>query len=493
MEGKKYRDQLLYAEQELAAARGREQALQEKLLKEINDSQERLKRQIQECHELEARVKMYSVVFCIVLFSETIEAIDYSKMQRWWLIFRLCGSQVKLRKEENARKNVESTAASAEQKVLLLETKFKHLSGTAEREKKSLENEVKHFREDSKLSISRLRADLERVECQARNAEKESELLKEKLLEATDQLKKCLLEKAELEKKLTRFTSPKDTTSQSEILLKHLQEELRNYNMGGQESDLGKATLAGEERKLSICKSVDSEVRELRKLKASHENVELLKEKLVEEKGHRKRAEAELLKLREVQLSIEMLEDESSKKVMKDIPGVSSSDGDPVKFVALQKYALNFSKKIFCYVFNDDSLWEFVLVLFVIRMKKALKQREQYRRCSTPTPLSPGAGPRWPVKLRVPGVVIGDAPEILSFPARSVAVFRSPVTFLVAGISPEFRHLSFSGPDSHDFSLGAAVSSVQSPASWKPPLMPGSVRIRLRSGDGETVDRDDEN
>jgi len=58
MEGKKYRDQFLYAEQELAAARGREQALQEKLLKEINDSQERLKRQIQECHELEASANL---------------------------------------------------------------------------------------------------------------------------------------------------------------------------------------------------------------------------------------------------------------------------------------------------------------------------------------------------------------------------------------------------------------------------------------------------
>jgi len=119
----------------------------------------------------------------------------------------------------------------------------------------------------------------------------------------------------------------------------------------------------------------DSEVREARKLKASHENVELLKEKLVEEKGRRERAEAELLKLREVQLSMEMLEDESSKKVIKDVPGVSSSDGNPVKFVALQKYVLNFSKKIFCYVFNDYSLWEFLLVLFVIRMKKALKVR----------------------------------------------------------------------------------------------------------------------
>ena len=114
-------------------------------------------------------------------------------------------------------------------------------------------------------------------------------------------------------------------------------------------------------------------MREARKLKASHEDVELLKEKLVEEKSRRERVEAELLKLREIQLSMEMLEDESSKKVMKDIPGVLSSDDSPVKFVALQKYVLN-SLKRFSSVLYDYSLGKFLLVLFVVRMKKPLKQ-----------------------------------------------------------------------------------------------------------------------
>lgn len=49
----KFRDQFLYAEQELAAAKGREQALQLQLLKEINDSQERLKKQLESCSKLE--------------------------------------------------------------------------------------------------------------------------------------------------------------------------------------------------------------------------------------------------------------------------------------------------------------------------------------------------------------------------------------------------------------------------------------------------------
>ena len=43
----------------------------------------------------------------------------------------------------------------------------------------------------------------------------------------------CLLEKADLEKKLRSFTYLKEsTTSQSDILVKHLQEELRDYVSG---------------------------------------------------------------------------------------------------------------------------------------------------------------------------------------------------------------------------------------------------------------------
>ena len=50
---KKFREQFFYAEQELAAVKGREKALQEQLLKEVNDSHERLKKQIQSHTELE--------------------------------------------------------------------------------------------------------------------------------------------------------------------------------------------------------------------------------------------------------------------------------------------------------------------------------------------------------------------------------------------------------------------------------------------------------
>lgn len=66
----------------------------------------------------------------------------------------------------------------------------------------------------------------------------------------------------------------------------------------------------------------ESEVQEARKLKRSHEDIELLKEKLLEEKGRRERAEVELLKLSDIQLSMTKLEDELSswKLLVRDIP-----------------------------------------------------------------------------------------------------------------------------------------------------------------------------
>ena len=50
---KKFRDKLLQAEQELAAAKGREQALQNQLAKEVNDNKERFKKQLESQSKLE--------------------------------------------------------------------------------------------------------------------------------------------------------------------------------------------------------------------------------------------------------------------------------------------------------------------------------------------------------------------------------------------------------------------------------------------------------
>uniref|UniRef100_A0A2N9HR59 Uncharacterized protein n=1 Tax=Fagus sylvatica TaxID=28930 RepID=A0A2N9HR59_FAGSY len=92
----------------------------------------------------------------------------------------------------------------------------------------------------------------------------------------------------------------------------------------------------------------EAEVREARKLRSSHENIELLKEKLLEEKGRRERAEAELSKLPEFQMSMKKLEDELSswKLMVEEIPGVSCSQDIPVKFATLQKEVIDSTMKV---------------------------------------------------------------------------------------------------------------------------------------------------
>lgn len=52
-ERKKFKDKFFNAEQELAAAKGREQMLQEQLRKEIDFAQEHVRKQIQSFSELE--------------------------------------------------------------------------------------------------------------------------------------------------------------------------------------------------------------------------------------------------------------------------------------------------------------------------------------------------------------------------------------------------------------------------------------------------------
>ncbi|KAI3984576.1 hypothetical protein MKX01_040453 [Papaver californicum] len=280
-ERKKFKDQFCYVEQELAAAKGREKALQEQLMKEVTDSQERIQKQIQSFSELE----------------------------------------VKHQKEVSLRKNAESSAASAKDQASILEEKLSRVSESIEREKTRLHRDLSELKKESKLSISRISADLEHMACKASNAEKESELLKTQLEDLREQLNECMHQKGDLEKKLANFSFQEGSPAQSDILVKHLQQELRNF---------------------------ETEVQEARKLKSSHENIELLKVKLLEEKGRKDRAEAELLKLQEVQLNSKKLEDElmSWKSLANDIPGISCAQDVPVKFAGLQKEVIENMTKV---------------------------------------------------------------------------------------------------------------------------------------------------
>ncbi|KAF7126547.1 hypothetical protein RHSIM_Rhsim11G0117900 [Rhododendron simsii] len=309
-ERKKFRDQFFFAEQELAATKGREQALQEQLLKEVNDSQGRIKNQLKACSELE--------LYQSGKFADSIKAVNKRLLT---LSSKVKQASVKLQSEMNLRKKAESSAASAEEKASLLEGKLTHLSESIEREKKHLQKELAHVKSDSKFSLSRVTADLERMECRANNAEKELVLLKQHHEEAKKRLDESLHQKSELEKKLSGFTFPEVSSTGSDILVKHLREELRAF---------------------------ESEVREARKLKSSHEDIELLKEKLLEEKGRRERAEVELFKLSDIQLSMTKLEEELSswKLLVRDIPGASCAEDIPIKFAELQREVIESMGKV---------------------------------------------------------------------------------------------------------------------------------------------------
>lgn len=80
-------------------------------------------------------------------------------------------------------------------------------------------------------------------------------------------------------------------------------------------------------------------MREARKLKSSFGDVGLLKEKLLEEKARKERAESELSKLQDIQLTVKNLEDELTRKelLIKDIPGVTTYEDIPTKISSLQK------------------------------------------------------------------------------------------------------------------------------------------------------------
>uniref|UniRef100_A0A1D1YB05 Mitotic spindle assembly checkpoint protein MAD1 n=1 Tax=Anthurium amnicola TaxID=1678845 RepID=A0A1D1YB05_9ARAE len=276
---KKFGDQLDFVEQELAASKGREQALQQRLLKEVTNYQELYQNQVKRCCELE----------------------------------------VQLRKEADLRKNAESSAAAAKEKVLDVEEKARRLSESSEREKKHLQKEIFYLQDEAKLSCSRLSAELEKMKIKADNAMKESKLLKSQMEELRERLNECLTQKSDLEHKVSSFTAPSRdvmTSAEAQTLVKQLQEELRNY---------------------------EADVQEARKLKSFHANTELLKEKLLEEKGRREKAEAESVKLQEVQVNAETLKNELKmwKSLIDEIPGVLCLSDIPKKFACLQKETID--------------------------------------------------------------------------------------------------------------------------------------------------------
>ncbi|CAO2167235.1 unnamed protein product [Urochloa humidicola] len=270
-------DKLNYVEQELAATKGRESALQERLLKELAGYQERFHDQVKKINELE----------------------------------------VQLNKEIGSRISAESSASSAKDSIKDLERNLQRLSESSEREKKTLKKELSYMKEDLTLSASKLNAELEKTRLRAENFESEAKLLNEQLVDLKTQLDECLREKNEMELKLLNSSSlpGQHARTDDQKFIKLLQEELRNY---------------------------EKEVHEARRLKSSHTNAELLKEKLLEEQGRRERAEQELSKLQEIEAKAHKLELElaSCTALLSNIPDVSSYADIPQKIADFQKQAL---------------------------------------------------------------------------------------------------------------------------------------------------------
>lgn len=69
-------------------------------------------------------------------------------------------NQVKLQNETSLRKKAESSVATAEEKAKLLEEKLSQLSGSVDREKRRLNNDIAHLGKEAKLSVARIGADV---------------------------------------------------------------------------------------------------------------------------------------------------------------------------------------------------------------------------------------------------------------------------------------------------------------------------------------------
>ncbi|KMZ64782.1 hypothetical protein ZOSMA_34G00600 [Zostera marina] len=151
-EKEKFRQRILALEQELAASKGRENSLQERLLKEVSDSHNKYQQQATHSSELE----------------------------------------IQLKKEEELRRNADSLAFVAKENAADAEQKLKHFSESAQREKQILLKEISESQSEAKTSHSRLNMELERMKFKADCAVEESDLLREKMENYVEKLNEGL-------------------------------------------------------------------------------------------------------------------------------------------------------------------------------------------------------------------------------------------------------------------------------------------------------------
>eukprot|EP01018_Ginkgo_biloba_P009534 Gb_26246 [translate_table: standard] len=274
---KKLEARVQVMEQELAAANGREKAVQEQFAKEVKQFQEWLQTHIKRCSELE----------------------------------------MKLQHEMKLRAEAESISIAANDKVSLLEERLQKSAETAERETNRLNAEISRLQKDSDLALSRIRAENETETCRANNAEQEAELVKNQYEELQKRLSETLNQKCELERKLSDATAEAQVTSlpDSNTLVKHLQEELRHY-----EAEVAEA------RKLKVFHANAELLRE-----------KLLEDK---QRADRAEAALESVPELQLKLSSLENELKSWRSMVDELPGVDSCDDVPRKIAEFQKESM---------------------------------------------------------------------------------------------------------------------------------------------------------
>ncbi|KAG0503208.1 hypothetical protein HPP92_003280 [Vanilla planifolia] len=282
-ERKRLQDRLCSVEQELQASKGREHALQEQLLKEINEYQERYHAQLKRCSELE----------------------------------------VNLKKEESLHKHAELAIETAKHKASDVEEELRMVSQMNERENKRLQKALSQVQDECKFSLSRANAELERMTIRADNAEKDGELLKKNLADLQDKLTECLNAKDQLEHTLSSsdFQSVRSNTSEDQTLVKYLKEELQNYESEVQEA----RRLKSSHVNLELLKE------------------QLLEEKSQREKAQMELSKLKEIQLHAESLEFELT---SWKSLLNDIPDVSSYDDIRRKFSQLQKEIIEYMLKV---------------------------------------------------------------------------------------------------------------------------------------------------
>ncbi|KAK4378732.1 hypothetical protein RND71_000594 [Anisodus tanguticus] len=173
-----------------------------------------------------------------------------------------------------------------------------------------------------------------KAETSAAAAEEKVCLLDRKLSSVSESIER---EKSHLGNELEQLKS------ESKFSVTKISKNLERMEFGATNAEKESVLLKEQLEELRKRLDMEAEVHEARKLKSSHENIELLKEK-----GWREKAESELLKLAVLQGDMENLENELSvwKSMVKDIPGASCADDVPPKFAALQREVLDSMTKV---------------------------------------------------------------------------------------------------------------------------------------------------